>query len=103
MSVHARTSDPATSHEAAASVDESSLPARRRAVLNLLRQYGPMSDTLLLARYDVAAEAGDVPTQTDSGIRTRRSELVGLGLVQDTGNRWWTPSNRRSIVWGAVE
>jgi hypothetical protein len=36
-----------------------------------------------------------------SGCRTRRSELVAIGLVYDTGTYVLTETNRKSIVWAA--
>jgi hypothetical protein len=37
-----------------------------------------------------------------SGARTRRSELVNLGLVQDTGKRKRMSTGRSAIVWRAT-
>jgi len=37
-----------------------------------------------------------------SGARTRRSELVNLGLVQDTGKRKRMSTGRSAIVWRAI-
>jgi hypothetical protein len=37
-----------------------------------------------------------------SGARTRRSELVDMNLVRDSGKRRKTRSGRNAIVWEAV-
>lgn len=97
----ARRTDPQTSREAAESVAE--LTLRRRAVLGFLRVNGPMTDTLLVEGYLAEIERGLLlPPQSESGIRTRRSELVRSGDVIDTGVRWRLPSGRRAIVWRAT-
>lgn len=91
----ARSSDPDTSWEAASRVRH--LTATREAVLACLRARGGLTD----------AEIWDtLPREhrtTPSGIRTRRSELVHLGLVVDTGARRLGPTGRRMIVWEAVK
>jgi hypothetical protein len=40
------------------------------------------------------------PRQSESGLRTRRRELVDMGLVVDTGRTETLPSGRKAIVWG---
>jgi hypothetical protein len=37
--------------------------------------------------------------QSDSGIRTRRAELVDDGIAFDTGATITLPSGRKSILW----
>ena len=95
---HARRGDPDTSHDAAASITD--LTARRAAVLDLLRRDGWMTDETIHDHY----QDGDIqPPQSPSGLRTRRSELVTLGLVCDTGEREILRSGRRAVVWRAVD
>lgn len=98
-----RTGDPETSLEAAESVKEITL--KQNAVLWLLRTMGPMTDTLLNARYNETSSGAQVfphlPRQSDSGLRARRSELVTRNLVRDTGRKKKLPSGRRAIVWEA--
>lgn len=55
-----------------------------------------MTDWELVRRYDRE------PRQSESGLRTRRSELTAAGLVRDTGSRVRLPSHRYAIVWSAV-
>lgn len=90
----ARSSDPHTSHDAAASLTH--VRDSQNAVLKFLRAYGPMTDTELVTDYH-----GN-PRQSASGLRTRRSELAAAGLVVDTGRRTKLPSGRYGIVWRAI-
>lgn len=92
----ARSSDPATSHLAAASLDSDKLRASQSEVLHFMRLSGPVTDEQLVRYY-----VGTVP-QSPSGLRTRRSELVARGLVEDTGQRVVLPSGRKAIVWAAT-
>jgi hypothetical protein len=66
--VHARASDPETSHAAAASVNQSEGQA---LVLKMFRRYGPMTDEVLQARMKEHLPG----MLSESGVRTRRSEL----------------------------
>lgn len=88
-----RTLDPATSHEAEKSV--SKLAESYRIILDLFRNHGPMNDEALIAAWRSRAEK----FASDSGIRSRRSELVATGLIVDSGERKKMQSGRDSIVW----
>jgi hypothetical protein len=94
---HARWTDPETSHDAAASLDPITLTSIQAKVLDVLQTRGPRPDVELVilyhARYGSAGE---------STIRTRRRELVDLGLVRDTGERVVLQSGRHAIVWEAI-
>lgn len=92
--LRARSTDPSTSHEAAASVVD--LTGKQHAVLAVFHRHGAMHDEDLLNAYDVAP---DVPEQSDSGLRTRRHELVEQGLLEDSGRRASTEAGRQSIIW----
>jgi len=98
MTAYARHTDPATSHEAAASVADD-LTKVKKTILALLQ--APSTDEQLLAMYDVIAEHKLAPKQSPSGIRTRRNELYRAGLVEAVGYGK-TKSNRTSIVWSAT-
>ena len=89
----ARRTDPGTSHAAARSISSERIRQSQAYVLGLLVQHGPMTDTALL-------EAAN--NVSPSGVRTRRSELVTQGLVEDTGKRVRLETGRHAIVWGAV-
>ena len=93
---HARTTDPQTSHEAAASIEKTNL-TQFYIWLALKR---PATDVELLERYRNDRNA---PQASDSGIRSRRSELVEAGMVEDSGLRQKLPSGRNAIVWKRTE
>lgn len=42
------------------------------------------------------------PRASESGIRTRRSELVKRGMIVDTGKRVTLDSGRQAKVWAIV-
>jgi hypothetical protein len=88
----ARSTDPPTSHAAAASA--APLTGRVRIeVLRALRAAGSdgLTDEELVARLSHVA--------TPSGVRTRRAELTERGWVHDSGLQRLTRSRRRAIVW----
>lgn len=89
----ARTTDPATSHAAAASVKQR---PGHEAILAILDLFGPHTDEALYEWPEVRAVC------SPSGARTRRAELVDMGLVRDTGRREKTAANRDTIVWEKI-
>ncbi len=89
----ARRTDPITSHEAAESVDN--ITATQSYVLRCLKR--PRVDVELVHAYRAYKTA---PRASESGIRSRRAELVDRGLVIDTGRRVRLDSGRYAIVWG---
>ena len=91
--VKARVSDPVTSHDAAESVDR--VTETQEYVLKALRR--PRVDVELIEAYRAFKRA---PRASESGIRSRRAELVDRGLVVDTGRRVRLESGRFAIVWG---
>ena len=93
----ARSTDPETSHQAAASV--TNLTEKQDAVLDCLRTMGPSTDQMIQVRYANLFSFGHAPRQSGSGLRTRRAELVRKGLVRDTGERVTLSSGRKAIVW----
>lgn len=98
----ARTTDPETSHLAADTLDEDKLRRSQQAVLATLRHLVAATDVELVSNYLHRADAGLVHYQSQSGIRTRRKELVTSGLVIDTGVRAFI-GRRHHIVWSPVE
>jgi len=96
LMAHARTTDPETSHDAAASIRSERIRASQVAVLDTFRQHGPLTQEELVTRYARA------PMQSDSGLRTRASELVALGKLVDTGKRRKLKSGRKAIIWRAA-
>lgn len=92
----ARKSDPWTSFAASASVKD--LTETKKAILALLFDEG-LTDDQLLVRYRKMADLGLAPVASDSGIRSRRAELVDAGFVHavDVGRSRF---GRSSLVWG---
>lgn len=88
----ARKTDPKTSHKAAKSVKNVS--ETQSFILRALRK--PMTDQQIAQVYRSYKTA---PYASDSGLRTRRSELVSLGLVKATQDTRKTASGRQAIVW----
>jgi hypothetical protein len=85
----ARRTDPRTSHEAAQAVTPS-LTAVQRRVMRYAQAKGQFIDL------DLEVHAGD----HGSTLRTRRRELVDLGLLRDSGGtRRPEGRARRFIIW----
>ena len=99
LTAHARHTDPSTSHEAAASLSSDALRKSQYAVLSVLRECGPLDDQRLLTEYAWS----ELLPQSDSGLRTRRKELVSQGLVEDSGVKASSLSGRRMIVWQVTD
>ena len=89
----ARASDPATSKAAAVSAAPHA-ESIRRAVQWALAGGDARTDESIIDSVRVL-----FPRATESGIRTRRSELVKAGLVVDSGERGQTKTGRESIKW----
>ena len=98
---HARNTDPETSHEAAASVK--GLGAARDAVLWMFKRHGNLCDTELIYYYKSYVGSRRVPVQSDSGIRSRRAELVKSGHLIATHQYATLKTGRRSVIWGYTE
>ena len=92
LAARARRSDPETSHEAAARIY--ALTEKRQAVLNCLRAIGKGHDQAIIDAY----RSMSLPEQSDSGIRSRRAELVSVGLVIARGVE--RIDGRLHTVWG---
>lgn len=88
----ARHSDPQTSHDAAESVKD--ITKTQIFILKALRK--PLTDVDLVFAYRAYKTA---PQASESGIRSRRAELVQRGQVIDTGRRVRLASGRHAIVW----
>jgi len=90
-----RASDGHTSRKAASSV--TNMTKKRQDVMITFRRYGTLTDEQLVSVY---GQMGDVADQSESGLRTRRSELVKMGLLCDTGQTRRIRSGRMAVVWG---
>lgn len=95
----------ATSRAAAESIED--LGHNQQAVLEALESLGGWStDERLITHYQAARVPRSIetpreiwPKQTESGIRTRRHELVEDGFVEDSGQRAPMTTGREAIVW----
>ena len=96
---HTKTSHPETSHEAASSLPFSKIRQSQKDVLWIFRNFGKMTDTELIERYNRVGK----PRQSPSGIRSRRSELRDRGLIAWNGEYRVLVSGRKSRVWEIVE
>jgi hypothetical protein len=94
----ARKSDPVTSHEAAESVKN--LSATKEGILIALGSRS-MSDSQIAWEYNRLVLSNKAPMASESGLRSRRSELVADGLVEADGFGK-TPFGRRTILWKVV-
>lgn len=102
----ARTTDPITSHEAVAPKTEATLNEQQQAVMRVLLASGGRAcdrDLVFLYRHHRDRGRLDLPPQTESGIRTRRNELVKSGKIADLGLKVTLDTGRKAIVWHAVE
>ena len=102
----ARTTDPSTSHEAAARAD---LNGSEAEVLEILRRGTPLTDQSIffvhqdnLKRARGALFPRKVRSYSESRLRTARKELQRRGLVEWTGETRKLSSGRSSRVWMAV-
>ena len=93
----ARATDPETSHQAAESV-RGNLRESQETVLELFRTWGPMTDHTMVRKADKLSVR-----QSPSGLRSRRAELVAMGLLEHTGGWQELPSGRKARVWRLVE
>jgi len=92
---YARFEDPSTSHQAAKSVKN--ITETQASILKILAE--PMTDERLIEIFQGLAEYDMAPKASESGIRSRRADLVKIGLVEDTGIRAKIKTGRSAIVW----
>jgi hypothetical protein len=92
---HARATDPWTSHSAADSIADVT-PLQYR-LLQCFDVEMAMTDEELVKVY--ARTWGITWPATDSSIRSRRSELVGMGQLLPTNETRKTKAGHKSIVW----
>lgn len=92
----ARSTDPDTSHDAAASTD---LRGSRAEVLRILTEFGPMSDDELLMRHELL---GTARRFTPQRLRTARKALESAGVVQPTGRKVATRYGRAAQEWAVA-
>lgn len=97
----ARRTDPETSHAAAASLSEARITENQACLLQALAQFGPMTDTDLVAAYQRHWKHAEWTQQSDSGLRTRRKELTDKGCIVYHGEATLA-TGRKAQVWRAL-
>jgi len=95
----ARNTDPATSHDAAASVGE---VTETQAIILMLLRETPMCDEKLIEQYRLGEKLWGYPHKSESGIRSRRAELVRKGLVETVGLQERMSTGRFAFIWQVV-
>ena len=96
MSVHARNTDPYTSHLAAASVNNVSELQRR--ILTLFQEnLGGMTDETMIQMY--TKQYGSWFPATDSSLRSRRAQLRDQGVLGEIRVEV-NERGRKTILWG---
>jgi len=82
---HARRSDPQQSHAAARSVVN--LGRTRDEIIRILLNCGPQTDEQIWREYVYRStrKYSTMPKVSPSGLRSRRAELVKMGLVEQCG------------------
>ena len=99
----ARRRDPQTSFDAANSISlERVTETQRNIYYLLLASLEGSTDVDGWRIYQLAMTKEIAPYASESGYRSRRAELVRLGLVEDTGERVKLKSGRNAIVWRAI-
>lgn len=86
---HARGSDPDTSRQGPSQLQ---MTKSRKRVMQAL-QHRPLTDIELLQAPEIHGK------MSPSGARSRRAELVRMGIVQNSGKRRRCTSGRLHIVW----
>jgi hypothetical protein len=98
LEARARSTDPDTSHEAARSIGSLRLNEVREAILALLR-VRPLADWMLVEFYSMDAS---LPKQSPQSIRSRRADLVRMGLIVEDGTAPHPETGRRHTLWRAT-
>lgn len=93
----ARTSDPATSHSAAALMNEAASQNVRDIIVGILLVHGPLTHSAIHEKY---REAGG--RRTENRIRTATKELERDGRVRRSNVVGLSPLGNESHLWEVV-
>ena len=99
IEARARSSDPDTSHTAAAGVNAGNLSETCERVYGLLDYFGPCTDVALQSLYDRSASAHGWPMHRC--VRKRRKDLVDAGRAEWNGQYVTDEAGIRFRVWRA--
>jgi hypothetical protein len=94
-----RNTDPQTSHDAAKSVRH--ISETQAAIMVILRET-PMCDEKLVEQFNLWESHGRFAPASAQSIRSRRAELVRLGLVEYSGFDEKMSTGRYGRVWQVV-
>jgi hypothetical protein len=94
---NARHTDPETSHKAARSLKAENISETQQAILYILRNV-QMSDEQIRVWFEDGVKHGRWKPASESGLRSRRAELVERGLVKKAGIGE-TKFGRQTILW----
>ena len=97
MSTQARSTDPQTSHDAAEKVKHRSKV--QSVIYNILWTGGAMTDPQIAEHYYGRVADGSAPNHSESGLRTRRKELVDAGVIKATGEKDKLDTGRYANLW----
>lgn len=98
-----RSTDPDTSRAAGRAAAEHA-PVVRDVVARLVGLYGPLTHDELIDRYHrLMVVDPATPRASDSGIRTRLSELVRAGLVAVDGTEGVSAFGNRAKRWALTD
>ena len=92
----ARLTDRGTSHAAAKSVRNQT--ATHARIVDVLERSGPATDEEIAGYYFHLGQLFDWPPVSPSGLRSRRAELVDLGVIVESGKSR-TKSGRSCTIW----
>lgn len=96
----ARGTDPQTSHRAAKRA-ANELTRKQQAVLDCFKMATPMTDPEFIRKYNWFRETLNWPPQSESGLRTRRHELVVAEKLQKVGEVV-RGTGKAFTLWGLV-
>ena len=96
---HHRHRPDAADESVAAAESVTDLTGKQSAVLRLIRQEGPLSDHRMVELYLARFREEGWPEQSESGLRTRRSELYRRGWLAKDAGKALLPSGRYAARW----